>query len=139
MFVVHLNVVSAQSLHHKTDWTTRNLDCTLEFFMLLYSYTGCIFFSLLPKPIFSYEMSFYQNPIKYCNMATIYCLTLKRNTQYGIDPYCFTPNMMTPLFSMYIPQVIDEVDKDGKTPLMWAALRVFKYVCTVIRVCLYRY
>ena len=26
-------------------------------------------------------------------------------------------------------QVIDEVDKDGKTPLMWAALRAFKYVC----------
>ena len=36
-------------------------------------------------------MSFYQNPIKYCNMA-IYCNTLKHNTQYGIDPYCFTPN-----------------------------------------------
>ena len=47
--------------------------------------------------------------------------------------------MMIPLFAMYIPQVIDEVDKDGKTPLMWAALRVFKYVCTVIRVCLYSY
>ena len=58
--------------------------------MLLYSYTGCTFFSLLPKPIFPYEMSFYQNPIKYCNMA-IYCNTLKCNTQYGIDPYCFTP------------------------------------------------
>ena len=37
-------------------------------------------------------MSFYQNPIKYCNMA-IYCNTLKRNIQYGIEPYCFTPNM----------------------------------------------
>ena len=36
-------------------------------------------------------MSFYQNPIKYCNMA-IYCNTLKHNTQYSIDPYCFTPN-----------------------------------------------
>ena len=60
-------------------------------FIQLYSYTGCIFFSLLPKPIFPYEMSFYQNPIKYCNMA-IYCNTLKHNTQYGIDPYCFTPS-----------------------------------------------
>ena len=34
-------------------------------------------------------MSFYQNPIKYCNM-TIYCNTLKHNMQYGIDLYCFT-------------------------------------------------
>lgn len=32
--------------------------------------------------------------------------------------------------TFYVLQVIDEVDKDGKTPLMWAALRVFKYVCT---------
>ena len=46
--------------------------------MLLYGYTGCIFFTLLPKPIFPYEMSFYQHPIKYCNMA-IYCNTLIRN------------------------------------------------------------
>ena len=37
-------------------------------------------------------MSFYQNPIKYCNMA-IYCNTLKHNMQYSIDPYCFTPNV----------------------------------------------
>ena len=34
-----------------------NLDYTLEFFMLLYSYMGCIFFSLLAKPILPYEMS----------------------------------------------------------------------------------
>ena len=52
---------------------------------------GVCFFSSLPKPIFPYDMSFYQNPIKYCNMA-IYCNTLKCNTQYGIDPYCFTPS-----------------------------------------------
>ena len=83
-------IVNAQSLHHKNDWTSRNLDYTLEFFYALYSYTGCTFFSLLPKPIFPYEMSLYQNPIKYCNMA-IYCNTLKCNTQYGIDLYCFTP------------------------------------------------
>ena len=82
-----LNVVNAQSLYHKNDWTSRNLDYTLQFFMLLYSYIRCIFFSLLPKPVFPYEMSFYQNPIKYCNMA-IYCNTLKCNTQYGNDPYC---------------------------------------------------
>ena len=45
------------------------------------SYTACIFFSLLPKPILPYDISFYQNPIRYCNMA-IYCNTLKHNTQY---------------------------------------------------------
>ena len=39
-------------------------------------------------------MSFYQNPIKYCNMA-IYCNTLKHNTQYSIDLYCFTPSVST--------------------------------------------
>ena len=86
-----LNVINTQSLHHKNDWTSKNLDYTLQFLMLLYGYIGCIFFTLLPKPIFPYEMSFYQNPIKYCNMA-IYCNTLKHNTQYSINPYCFTPN-----------------------------------------------
>ena len=44
-------------------------------------------------------MSFYQNPIKYCNMA-IYCNTLKYNTQYGIDPYCFTPTLHTIMASL---------------------------------------
>ena len=82
--------LNAQSLHHKNDWTSRNFDYTFGLFTLLYSYTGCIFFSLLPKPI-SYEMSFYQNPINNCNMA-IYCNTLKYNMQYGINLYCFTPN-----------------------------------------------
>ena len=37
-------------------------------------------------------MSLYHNPVTYCNIA-IYCNTLKYNTQYSIDPYCFTPNM----------------------------------------------
>ena len=85
-----LNVVNAQSLHHKNDWTSKNLDYTLEFLMLLYGYTGCILFTLLPKPIFPYKMYFYQNPIKYCNMA-IYCNILKHNMQYDIHPYCFIP------------------------------------------------
>ena len=85
-----LNVVNTQSLHHKNDWASKNLDYTLQFLMFLYSYTGCIIFSLLLKPIFPYEMTSYQNPIKYCNMA-IYCNTLKCNTQYSINPYCFTP------------------------------------------------
>ena len=86
MFVV-LNVIITQLSHHKIDWTSKNLDYTLQFLVLLYGYTACILFTLLPKPIFPYEMSFYQNPIKYCNMA-IYCNTLKHNTQYSIDPYC---------------------------------------------------
>ena len=87
-----LNVLNAWSLHHKHNWISRNLNYTFGFFTLLYSYTGCIFFSLLLQPIFPYEMTFYQNPIKYCNMA-IYCNTLKYNTQYGIDPYYFTPKV----------------------------------------------
>ena len=82
-------------LNHYTTKMTRPLEIwiiyVLKFLMLLYIYTRCMFFSLLPKSMFSYEMSFYQNPIKYCNMA-IYCNTLKHNTQYGIDPYCFTPS-----------------------------------------------
>ena len=32
-------IVNAQSLHHKNDWTSRNLDYTLEFFYALYSYS----------------------------------------------------------------------------------------------------
>ena len=99
MFVVFNNVTNAQSLHHKVDWTSKNLDYTLQFLMLLYGYTGCIFFTLLPKPIFPYDMSFYQNPIKYYNMA-IYCNTLKHNMQYGIDPCCFTPIMQSTILFM---------------------------------------
>ena len=40
---------------------------------------GDIFFSLLLKPIFPHEMSFYKNPITYCN-AAMYCNPLKHNT-----------------------------------------------------------
>ena len=89
MFVVLINLVNAQSLHHKNDWTTRNLNYELEFSILSYSYTGCIFFSLLPNPYFHTNV-FYQNPIKYCN-------TLKHNTQYANDPYCFTPSILVKL------------------------------------------
>ena len=53
-----LNIVNTQSLHHKNDRTSKNLDYTLQFLMLLYGHTGCIFFTLLSKPIFPYEMSF---------------------------------------------------------------------------------
>ena len=75
-----LHVVNAQLLHHKSDWTCRNLDYTLEFLRIYTVIQGvAIFFSLLPKAIFPYEMSLYQNLIKYCNMA-IYRNTLKHNT-----------------------------------------------------------
>ena len=96
-----LNVVNTQSLHHKNDRTSKNLDYTLQFLMFLYSYTGYIFFPLLLKPIFPYEMTSYQNPIKYCNMA-IYCNTLKCNTQYSINPYCFTPNRQLDTLTLYL-------------------------------------
>ena len=90
-----LDGINTESLHHKNDWTSKN-DYTLQFLILLCGYTGCIFFALLPKPKYPYEMSFYQNPIKYCNMA-IYCNTLKHNTQYSIDLYCFTPSWQSAL------------------------------------------
>ena len=37
---------------------------------------------------------FLKSLVIYCNMA-IYCNTLEGNTQYGDDPYCFTPNRYT--------------------------------------------
>ena len=84
-----LHVINAQSLCHKM---TGPLDTWIIHFSFYTVIQGVrIFFSSLPKLIFPYEMSFYQNPIKYCNMA-IYCNTLKHNMQYGIDPNCFTPN-----------------------------------------------
>ena len=75
-----LNVINTPLLHHKNDWASKNLDHTLQFLMLLHGYTGCMFFILLPKPIF---LSFYQNSIKYCNMA-IYCNTLIHNTDTAL-------------------------------------------------------
>ena len=48
--VCYLNVVNAQSLHQKNDWIFRNLDYTIEFCMLLYSYTGCIYFLYCQNP-----------------------------------------------------------------------------------------
>ena len=92
-----LNVINVQSVHHKNDRISSNLDYTLEFFTLLYSYsyTGCIFFSLLPKLIFPYEMSFTKIQSNVAIWQYNYCNTLKHNTQYGIDPYYFTPNVHT--------------------------------------------
>ena len=54
-------------------------------------------------------MSFYQNPIKYCNMA-IYCNTLKCNTQYGLDLYCFTPSVnLTTFIQLYNIDLVNSV------------------------------
>ena len=91
-----LNVINTQSLHHKNDLTSKNLDYTLQFLMLLYSFTGCILFSLMPKPhISGVKYLVYQNPIKYCNMA-IYCNTLKCNTQYvHVRPRIVSPLIYT--------------------------------------------
>ena len=82
------NVISTQSLHHKIDWTWIIHFSFLYFYMIIqrvYSLRYC-------QNPFPYEMSFYQNSIKYCNMA-IYCNTPKHNTQYSIDPYFFTPTL----------------------------------------------
>ena len=59
----------------------------LSFYAFLQLYRVYPFFNA--KTHIPYEMSFYQIPIKFCNMA-IYCNTLEHNTQYGIDLYCFT-------------------------------------------------
>ena len=55
-------------------------------------------------------MSFYQNPIKYCNMA-IYCNTLKHNTQYSIDPYCFAPNVNVRVWKSLKEELAWAIDK----------------------------
>ena len=62
------NVLIAQSLHHKNDWTSKNLDYTLQFFMVLYGYKGCLFFTLLPKPMLpskSIQILQYGNILQY--------------------------------------------------------------------------
>ena len=87
----YVNVVNDLSLHHKNDWTSSNLDYTLQFIMIYMVIQGVHFF-FVTKPIFPYEISFYHNPVTYCNIA-IYCNTLTHNTQYGLDLYCLTPNL----------------------------------------------
>ena len=49
-------------------------------------------------------MSFYQNSIKYCNMA-IYCNTLNHNTQYSINLYCFTLGRYGDLYTVQYASV----------------------------------
>ena len=49
-----LNVVNIQSLHRKNDQTS-GLYTSVSYY--LYGYIGCLFLSLLLKPIFPYEMS----------------------------------------------------------------------------------
>jgi len=46
-------------------------------------------------------------------------------TYVGLGTYVLAAS----LGFLCVLQVIDEADGDGKTPLMWAAIRVFKYVC----------
>ena len=63
--------------------------------MFLYSYTGCIFFTLLLKPIFPYEMSFYQNPI---NIAIWQYIAIHSN---AIRNTALT-RIVSPLLRMYL-------------------------------------
>ena len=87
-----LNVVSAQSLHHKNDWISRNLGYTLEFFTLLYSYI--LFFTVkthiptwnvfLPKSdqILQYGniLQYTQNTIRNMALTRTYCFTPSKNS-----------------------------------------------------------
>ena len=79
-------------LNHYTTKMTGSLETWIIHLSFLRFYTviqGVYSFLYCQNP-YSHMKCLYQNPIKYCNMA-IYCNTLKHNTQYGIDPYCFTP------------------------------------------------
>ena len=57
-----------------------------------------IFFTSAKTYAYSH-MKWYQNSLKYCNMA-IYCNTIKHNTQYNIDLHCFTPRTFNKLVCM---------------------------------------
>ena len=73
MFVVLI------SLHHKNDWTAGLYTWVFMLYKVIQSVR--IFFSLLPKPIFPYEMSFYQIPacgniLQYTQTQYIHNVTL---------------------------------------------------------------
>ena len=87
-----LHVVNAQSLHHKNDWTSNNLDYTLQ---LLYFYIviqGIYSFLYCLNPYFHAKCHFtkIQSNIAIWQYIAIHSNTIRNN---GIDPYCFTPNM----------------------------------------------
>ena len=92
-----LNVVNILSLHCRNDWTFSNLDYILTIY--LYGCTGCVFFSLLIKPIFSHEMSFYHNPVTYCSMAIF---AIHSNT---IRDTVFTC-IVSPLIHMWLKMIL---------------------------------
>ena len=69
-----LNVINTQSSHHKNDLTSKNLDYTLQFLMLLYSYTRVI------QGV--YSLLYYQNP--YAHMK---CLFTKIQSNIAIWQY----------------------------------------------------
>ena len=76
------NVVNAQSLHHKNDWTSRNLDCTLEFLCFYtviqgaycflycqnpYSHRKCLFTKIQSNIVIWQYIAIHSNTIR--NMA----------------------------------------------------------------------
>ena len=83
-----LIVINAQSLHHKNDWTSKNLDYIHFSFSCFYMVIQGV-----------HSLLYCQNP--YSHMKCLlpksnqYCNTLKHNTQYNIDLYCFTPSTYT--------------------------------------------
>ena len=77
-YIAMFNAVIIQSLHHKNDWSS-NLDHKLQFIMIYMVIPAETYISFLyywnPYSYTVYEMSFYQNPVTYCNMA-IYSNTI---------------------------------------------------------------
>ena len=45
----------------------------------------------------------------------IYCNTLEHNTQYGIDPYCFTPTTYVSIASYTYTEYIYEIMNIAQT------------------------
>ena len=72
--------------------------------MLLYGYTGSIFFTLLPKPIFPYEMSFYQiqSKLQYGNIR----IAIHSNTIHNTALTCIVlPLMATEYYLVHCCQL----------------------------------
>ena len=69
-----LNVINTQSLHHKNDWTSKNLDYTLQFFMLL----GVYYLLYCQYPLFHMKCLFTKMQ---SNIAT-------HSNTIRIDQYC---------------------------------------------------
>ena len=109
-----LNVVNTQSLHHKIDWTWI-IHFSFSYFNIVIRGVA-IFFTLLPKPIFPYEISFYQI-LQYCNILQY------TQTQYAIQhlPKFFHPQCVC----VYVCVSV------------CVCLCLCLYVCVYLYVCMY--